>query len=354
MEAVMGYECLGRLMRSAQIRSLVAVSYFALTMTACLLLVLSFPALAEDTKPEPQAQGPQPGPQEEVSKTQTQAENTKVETRAEEKKPETRAIDPKTGEPFPEKFMIRGGWNYVFQADTSFQINGPRNLGGAVDFNRELGGQREDNLWRIDSLYRFNPRHSIGFSYYDVRRKGNRTVDRDLTIDDVTYTTGSSVESQLKFKLYRFLYNYSFHHDEKVELGLSGGLYFANIGATFRGSLTCTGGTSCGPGTTVSPNGTDSSFTVPLPTVGMFFNYNITPRLQGQARFDWFFLETAQIKASITEVYLGLEYRLLKHFSIGTAFDRLNIDGEINPKKGGGFSFKNDWNTLFVYGALYF
>jgi hypothetical protein len=179
-------------------------------------------------------------------------------------------------------------------------------------------------------------------------------VDRDLTIDDVTYTTGSSVESQLKFKLYRFLYNYSFHHDEKVELGLSGGLYFANIGATFRGSLTCTGGTSCGPGTTVSPNGTDSSFTVPLPTVGMFFNYNITPRLQGQARFDWFFLETAQIKASITEVYLGLEYRLLKHFSIGTAFDRLNIDGEINPKKGGGFSFKNDWNTLFVYGALYF
>jgi hypothetical protein len=28
-----------------------------------------------------------------------------------------------------------------------------------------------------------------------------------------------------------------------------------------------------------------------------------------------------------------LEYRLFKHFSIGSAFDRLSIDGEINPKK---------------------
>jgi hypothetical protein len=104
----------------------------------------------------------------------------------------------------------------------------------------------------------------------------------------------------------------------------------------------------------VSPGGTSSSFTVPLPTIGLFFNYNITPRLQSQVRFDWFYLETAQFKASITEMYLGLEYRLFKHFSLGAAFDRFQVDADINPKKGGGFSFGNDWNSVFFYGALYF
>lgn len=349
-------ECLKRLMRGEQMYSLAAVLCWslALTMAAGLLLVVPSLSRAEDPKPELPTEGANPTPPTEGPNPEPQAEDAMTETQAEDVKTETRAIDPKTWVPFPERFMIRGGYNYVFNADTEFTINGSRNVGASVDFSRQLGGEREDRLWRIDSLYRFNPRHSVGFSYYDVSRKGNRTSDRDITINDVTYASGSTIQSELRFKLYRFLYNYSFHHDEKVELGLSGGLYFANIGASFQGSLTCTGGTTCGPGTTVTPGGTSNSFTVPLPTIGLFFNYNITPRLQSQVRFDWFYLETAQIKASITEMYLGLEYRLLKNFAIGTAFDRLSIDAEINPSKGGGFSFLNDWNTLFFYGALYF
>lgn len=94
----------------------------------------------------------------------------------------TQAEEVKATEEFPDRFMIRGGWNYVFNADTTFNINGSSGIGTSIDFARTLGGQREDSLWRIDSLYRFNPRHSVGFSYYDVTRKGNRMLDAALTI----------------------------------------------------------------------------------------------------------------------------------------------------------------------------
>ena len=57
---------------------------------------------------------------------------------------------------------------------------------------------------------------------------------------------------------------------------------------------------------------------------------------------------------SFSQINTSAPYRLFKYFSIGSAFDRLSIDGEINPKKGGEFSFVNDWNTVFIYGALYF
>ena len=359
-------ECLRRLMRREQRGCLTKVTCWslALAMTAGLVLVVPSLTRAEDpkpeqqvegSKPEAQAEGPKPEPQPEGSTTQTQAENAKTETRTEDVKPETRAKDPKTGEPFPERFMIRGGWNYVFNADTTLSLNSPGGaIGTTIDFARNLSGQREDNLWRIDSLYRFNPRHSIGFSYYDVTRKGERTLDRDITVRNTTFTAGGNISSELNIKLYRFIYNYSFHHDEKVELAGSFGLYFANIGASLSSNLTCTGGLTCGTGATFTPGATSNNLTVPLPSIGFLVNYHFTPRLMSTARFDWFYIETAQFKGAMTEMYLGLEYRLFKHFALGGAFNRLNVDADVDPNKGGGFSFENDWNTLFLYGSLYF
>ena len=254
----------------------------------------------------------------------------------------------------PDRFMIRGGWGYVFNADTNFAVNGAGGIGTTVNFSRDLGGQREDNFWRIDSLYRFNDRHSIGFAYYDVKRTGNRQVNADITINDITYAAGGQVQSSLDMQMYRFLYNYSFHHDEKVELGASVGFYFANINASFSSNLTCTGGTICGTGTALTPNGSSSTLLAPLPTIGLLVNYNFLPRLQGQARFDWFYVETGTYKGAMNELYLGLEYRLLTHLAVGTAFNRLQVNLKYDPNSGNGWRIDNDWNILYIYGALYF
>lgn len=141
--------------------------------------------------------------------------------------------------------MIRGGWGYVFNADTTLGINGSSGIGATVDLSRTLKTQREDNLWRIDSLYRFNPKHSVGFSYYDVSRKGYAELTESFAIGDTSYGFGSQLTSNIDIGLYRFLYNYSFHHDEKVELAASVGLYIADIRVGFSGDFSCTGSPSC-------------------------------------------------------------------------------------------------------------
>ena len=142
-----------------------------------------------------------------AQEAETNAASTQAEAQAGDMTAPTEA-KPAPKEEFPDRFMIRGGWNYVFNADPTFSLNGPGGtIGTTIDFARNLDGQREDNLWRIDSLYRFNPRHSIGFSYYDVTRKGQRTLDRDLTVRDRTFAVGANVSSELSFKMYRFIYN---------------------------------------------------------------------------------------------------------------------------------------------------
>lgn len=254
-------------------------------------------------------------------------------------------------EDLPDRFMIRGGWNYVFNADTSFSVNGAAGLGTTVDFAKTMSGQREDSLWRIDTQYRFNPRHSVGFSYYDVKRKGIRKLDADIVINDITYTAGGTVSSDIDIGLYRFLYNYSFHHDEKVELAAQLGFYFADLGLKFQSNLTCSGAPGCG--TPVS-GGAKTSLVAPLPTLGFLVNYHFTPKLTGQANFNWFYVEAGDFKGAMSEMYMGLEYRLFKNFGVGAAYNRLDIDVKVNPQSGSGWRVENDWNTMYVFGSLYF
>jgi hypothetical protein len=251
-------------------------------------------------------------------------------------------------EDLPDRFSIRGGYNYVFNADTSFSVNGRAGLGTTVDFAKTLNGQREDSLWRLDTQYRFNPRHSVGFSYYDVKRKGNRTLTADINIDDTVYKAGADVYSEINIGLYRFNYNYSFHHDDKVELAAQVGFYFADLGLKFQ--ATCTGAAACAG----QSAGAKTSLVAPLPTLGFLVNYHFTPKLTGQANFNWFYVEAGSFKGAMSEMYMGLEYRLFKNFGLGAAYNRLDIDLKNRPQGSTGWRIENDWNTMYLFGALHF
>jgi hypothetical protein len=254
----------------------------------------------------------------------------------------------------PNRFMIRGAYGWVFQADTTFNFNGPHSVGGDVDFHRNLGGDRSDDFWRIDASFHLTPRHAFVFSYYDVSRKGERTLDRDIVINDETFATNARVDSELDIALYRFYYNYSLYLSEKVDLALSIGFYVGDIRFKISGDLTCTGGTSCGSGSTLTAGSTDEHVTVPLPSLGFQVNYNFLPRLQAQLRFDWFHLQVGDVKGFMTEVYLGAEYRIFKHFALGAAYDFLYVSASYDPADKSGFGVTNSWNTVFAYAALYF
>lgn len=56
----------------------------------------------------------------------------------------------------------------------------------------------------------------------------------------------------------------------------------------------------------------------------------------------------------MNEFYLGLEYRLFKHFAVGAAYNRLDVKVDYAPNSGAGFSVYNDWNILYMFGSLYF
>lgn len=250
--------------------------------------------------------------------------------------------------------MVRAGYGFVFGASTTFTFNGPLTEGsGAVEFDT-LGGEREDELWRVDAALRLDPRHAFLFSYYDVARTGRRSLSRDVTFEDTTFVANSTVDSKLDITLYRLYYDYSPYLTEKLDLGLSLGVYIATGRFEISGDAACVGVARCGPGTPLAARSAHEEVTVPLPSVGFHGTYRISPRLQAQLRFDWFHVEVAGFRGTMTEVYLGAELRLLRHFAVGAAYDFLSLDAKYRADERGGWGIQNTWNTIFTYGALYF
>src|SRR5262249_254442 len=87
--------------------------------------------------------------------------------------------------PLQDKLMIRGGWAYVFGAAAQVAVGGPvLGVGTSVDFTQTLGGRTSTDALRIDSLYRFNERHAIGFSWYRVGLGGNKALTQQIDVGD--------------------------------------------------------------------------------------------------------------------------------------------------------------------------
>ena len=103
-------------------------------------------------------------------------------------------------EKLPDTFSLRlGGYN-IRNADTVMRLdanNAP--LGTYIDFADTLGGERKATIVRMDGLYRFNERHGLGFSWYQMKLTGSRVLERDIQWGGQTFPAGSQVDSRLNF-----------------------------------------------------------------------------------------------------------------------------------------------------------
>ena len=265
-------------------------------------------------------------------------------------KAEDKTAEEKTETPFNDKLMIRGGWAYVFGAAANVAVGGPvLGVGASVDFTQTLGGDTSTDAFRIDTLYRFNERHALGFSWYRVGLSGDKVLTQSIQIRDQIVSAGAATQTSLSFNTYRLIYNYSFYRNDKVELAFSPGLYMMKTNFNFagQGTITPPNGTAT-PGSVILVN---EQLTLPLPSIGLVANYNITKKLQFQSRYDVFYLSIGNYAGSMFEFYAGLEYRIVNHFAMGAAFDRLQADLRGNGHNG--FSANFSYNLMYLYASVY-
>lgn len=244
-------------------------------------------------------------------------------------------------ESYPDKFKISLGSYLIQDTNTEISINSTTgNIGTVIDMERDLGTDDRLSVPRIDGYYRFNDKHRLNFGWFNIKRKGTTTTSIEITVGDETFVSNSVVESKLDTDFLKLAYAYSFYKSPKVELSFIAGLNLMDYSVVIDNKTTGVVETA--------------DVTAPLPVIGLSMSYAISPRWLVLCKFDTFYIELDnEIRGSLIDIELGVEYRVLKNMGIGFGFNRFALDAKVNTSSYSG-GIADLYRGVNLYVSAYF
>ncbi len=214
-----------------------------------------------------------------------------------------------------DRFSLRLGSFSLQDSNTVIRVDSADGvLGTVINFEETLDVESRTDVARLDGYYRFNPRHRIDFSYFDIERDGSATLLDDIDFDDETFLAGARVDTVYNTEIFKVSYSYSFIHVEQYEFGVGIGLHTTNLEASLD----------------VPDIGQkeDAEGTAPLPVFNFRGRFNFTPKWSAQFKFEWFILEFDEYEGSFTDSLLTIEHQTFKNVGFGIGVNRLNLEVE--------------------------
>jgi hypothetical protein len=237
-----------------------------------------------------------------------------------------------TAQALDERFWLEGS-AYFPGIETKINVSRPGQPGTDIDAENDLGMDDTDTLPAVYAGWRISPRWVLTGEYYALDREANVTLGRTIEFDGSTYPVGVSVDSRIASDVYRATIGYSFIHNDRSELGASIGLHATDF------DIELTGEAQIGPAVrqVVSRR---RAFLAPMPTLGIYGAYEISPKVILNGRVDFLSLEVDNYGGGITNAQASVAYRFSRNFSAGLAYRYVAYDLQVE---------KTDYNSDIDY-----
>lgn len=180
------------------------------------------------------------------------------------------------------------------------------------------------NVTTIYGGYSFNPRHSIGFSYFRINREST-LIDFDKNFDDVRIIGNATIADKTSF--YRLDYGYTLFNNATSKIKLDVGVYGLDLKLAFdaEGSITIRD----------IPIASDSMHKeaevfAPLPMVGVNILYSFTPQWSLATKVTFVGGSYEDVSANVLQTTINTRYRFTKHVGLifGLAYFDATVDIE--------------------------
>jgi hypothetical protein len=224
-------------------------------------------------------------------------------------------------------FMMVGGfWPDV---NTTARIDGNEGrIGTKLDFESDLGLQDREALFTIGAGMRIGERHYLDLLYFDLSREATHALERTISVGDETFTAHATVKNRFDTEVFRFSYGYAFISTEKQLLLGQVGAHYTRISAGVR----------LANDRQVSA---DADSNIPLPVLGIVYNYRITPSLSVNLRGQIFRLDIEGIDGSLDNLSASLSYGFTPQFSVFGGYNYYSMDVDART---------DHWNGSFDFG----
>ena len=190
-------------------------------------------------------------------------------------------------------------------------------LGVSIDLENALGLDVSGFVIRSNAMYRFgnNNQHAARAGYFSFKRRATKILESDLEIGDTIIPIGSETTSIYNLRIIKVGYDFSFLQDERINFGVSFGLYIMPFTLKIEST------------TTLSEN---TQFVAPLPTLGLRSDLLLTPKLFMKQSVELLYLKINNFKGSMMDIKLNLEYNIWNHVGLGAGFNyyRLTLEAD--------------------------
>lgn len=247
-------------------------------------------------------------------------------------------------EPLADKFRLSIGAFALARYDSNVSLTEP-NLGAGISISPQdtLGVNFDNTVLRLEGYYRFKPQHALTYSWYSISSEGNKILQEEFDwVDEdgnsITIPIGAQVVSNLDYDIFKVGYLWSFHHTDKVEIGVGAGLHVTRLAVGLNASFTTP------PSSSIEQVDT----TVPLPVISILLRYQINPKWSWYLKSEAFALQFDKWTGSYRDSTFGIEYRGWKHVALGAGFSANALEVEEDDP---GYVLK--YNNTIVGGLLY-
>ena len=229
------------------------------------------------------------------------------------------AEDPTIVHPFlTDRVTIEAGL-YFPNKDFKARVDGTvSNPDREIDFESELGNRTSDDVFDVELLWRLSHKWSVAASHFSADSSGDTVLQQDIQWGDTAIQQGSQVSAGNSFDLTRVLLGYALDSDIRHDFGVGIGLHWLDTAAFLRGDINV-----------VATSSSDVRAAGPLPNIGAWYYYSMTPKFCIGGRLDWFKASVGDYGGKITNFAFGGNYQVSRHFGIGAKFQEFTLAADI-------------------------
>ena len=87
---------------------------------------------------------------------------------------------------------------FITERDSKTRIDGENpGSGTPIDLESDLGLDKSDSVFRVDGYFKFNEKHRLDFSVFDLSRTAFKQIDRDIEWDGEIYPIDTDISALL-------------------------------------------------------------------------------------------------------------------------------------------------------------
>ncbi len=222
---------------------------------------------------------------------------------------------------------------YFAGVDSYLRVGLADNDGTDIDMEDVFGLPKHSVLPAFQLGWRANDDWVFNAEYYQLGRRAETSLDRDVTVGETTYPVSASVRAGFDSDIYRFTAGALLFQRERLELGVALGFHGTDFHVFVEGDA------QVGEAATEVRRETRSIF-APLPTIGAFGQWEPAQRLTIGGRVDWLSLTISDYSGRLINTEASASYRIQKHIDVGLLYRYVDYKLKVD---------KDNWNGRVSY-----